>query len=153
MFLRNEVRLPHSLRLPILILRIVIGLSFFYVGFSVLFDPSLIPDLKGRLLGGLLEWLASPSPYSWLPPLAQWLFLGVGICLVIGFATRLASLIGGALTVWSFLPDILSARLNLIQFLSDEVVIAICLVVIFFSKAGHYAGFDKFLHFSLRHKK
>ena len=149
----NGTRIPHSLRLAAFFLRLAVGVSFFYLGFSTLFNTALAEKLRPESMSGLYDWLASPSGSAWLHPAAQWAFLIIGISLILGFATRLASLIGIALTALAYLPGINFASLSVSQIVNDEAIILFCLIIISLSRAGTYLGLDRFMHFSLRHKK
>lgn len=46
-------KLPHHLRLVIFFLRVALGLDFFYLGWSALFNASLVPELKQQSLSQL----------------------------------------------------------------------------------------------------
>lgn len=146
------MKLPHSLRAIILLLRVVLGLDFFYLGFSALFNPSLGTDIRARSFGNLYTWLAGPmtvgqSNWAWIQPIAQWAFLIIGICLVLGLLTRLASIAGIILALLSYLPTLSFAAFNAVQFINDEVIVVICLLIIIFANAGAYLGLDNFIHF------
>ena len=144
------MKLPHSLRVIILLLRVALGLNFFYLGFSALFNPTLGTEIRARSFGDLYAWLASPvvaGQGAWVQPVAQWAFLIIGICLVLGLLTRIASIAGIILTLLSYLPTISFAAFNVSQFISDEVIIVICLLIIIFANAGAYLGLDNFIHF------
>jgi len=145
------MKLPHSLRVIIFFLRIALGLNFFYLGFSVLFNPALGKTVSARSFGNLYSWLATPAAVSsqtaWIQPVAQWAFLIIGICLMIGLLTRLASIAGITLALLSYLPTLSFAAFNVAQFINDEVIVVICLLIIIFSNAGAYLGLDTFIHF------
>jgi thiosulfate dehydrogenase [quinone] large subunit len=145
------MKLPHSLRVIIFLLRIALGLNFFYLGFSALFNPTLGKTVSARSFGNLYAWLATPAAVvgqnGWIQPIAQWAFLIIGICLIIGLLTRLASIAGIALALLSYLPTLSFAAFNVAQFINDEVIVVICLLIIIFSNAGAYLGLDSFIHF------
>ncbi|HEY5221231.1 MAG TPA: DoxX family membrane protein [Candidatus Paceibacterota bacterium] len=145
------MKLPHSLRVIILLLRVALGLNFFYLGFSALFSPAIGKDIRAHSFGDLYSWLATPavagSQTAWIYPIAQWAFLIIGICLVLGLLTRVASIAGIILALVSYLPTISFATINVAQFVSDEVILVICLLIIIFSNAGAYLGLDNFIHF------
>jgi uncharacterized membrane protein YphA (DoxX/SURF4 family) len=147
-----SIRIPHSLRLVIFFLRVTLGFNFFYIGLTTLFSKTLQTNLQGQSMNGLYRWLATPGAYPWLHPSFQWLFLLIGACLILGLATRPASILGLALVAFSFLPTVNFAAPNLSQFVNDKLVIFCCLLVILVANAGTYIGLDRFFHFSLRHK-
>lgn len=148
------MKLPHSLRVIILLLRIALGLNFFYIGFSVLFNPSLGAEIRARSFGNLYAWLAAPGmPGGWVQPFAQWAFLIIGICLMVGLLTRLMSVAGIVLALFSYLPTVSYATLSVSQFINDEVIVVICLLILLFSSAGTYLGLDNFIHIHGSKKK
>jgi uncharacterized membrane protein YphA (DoxX/SURF4 family) len=134
----------HSLRLSLLLLRLAIGLSFFYLGWTILFNRSLAFSLGSRSLPGLSSWLASsPSPIAAIPAsVFAWTLLVVGILIIIGLFTRLASLIGIVIVLASLLPAINFTAFNPVQLVNDEVIVLFALLVLIFGKAGHYLGVD-----------
>lgn len=138
----------HSLRLSLLLLRLAIGLSFFYLGWASLFAPSLASSLGTRSLPGLSSWLsgsgsASPSPIAAIPSAVfAWALLAVGVLIIIGLFTRLASFIGIVIILANLLPAINFTAFNPVQLVNDEVVILFALFVLIFGKAGHYLGVD-----------
>jgi thiosulfate dehydrogenase [quinone] large subunit len=151
------MKLPHSLRVIILLLRLALGLNFFYLGFSALFNPALGKTVSARSFGNLYAWLATPAAIAgqstWIQPVAQWAFLIIGICLMLGLLTRLASIAGIVLALFSYLPTLSFSAFNVAQFINDEVIVVICLLIIIFSNAGNYLGLDTFIHFHAPAKK
>jgi thiosulfate dehydrogenase [quinone] large subunit len=144
------MKLPHSLRVIILLLRLALGINFFYLGFSALFSPALGKTVRAHSFGDLYSWLAAPAgagQANWIQPVAQWAFLIIGICLLLGLLTRVASIAGIALVLLSYLPTVSFAAFNAAQVISDEVLVVICLLIIIFSNAGAYIGLDNFIHF------
>ncbi len=145
-------KIPHSLRMAIFLLRIAIGLNFFSFGFAVLFDPVFGKGLREQSFNNLYSWLSAPAAGSWIQPFAQWAFLVIGACLILGLAVRLASAVGVGITLLSFLPGVNYATLSLAQFINDELIVVICLLILFLANAGAYLGLDNFLHISFRRK-
>lgn len=139
--------------MAVFLLRLALGLNFFYFGFAVLFDPALGKDFRTQSLNNLYSWLAAPAVTGWVHPFAQWAFLVIGACLIIGLATRIASIIGIGVTLLSFLPNVSYNALSIEQFINDEVIVIICLLILLLSDAGAYIGIDNFIHISLRHKQ
>lgn len=153
-------RIPHSLRLTIFLLRLALGVNFFYLGWSALFNQPLGLELGNRSLGSFYAWIgmsfgggAAPGVTP-LQTVLAWLFLAIGICLIAGLATRLATLTGIALTLTSYAPGVTLSSLNLAQFANDAVLVTACLLVLLFANAGAYLGLDQFIHvhFAGRHK-
>ncbi len=141
------MKLPHTLRVLIFFLRVALGLNFFYLGFSTLFDRGMGLDIRTHSFGDLYSWLATkPLPGDWVHPFAQWAFLVIGICLMIGLLTRLSSIMGIVIVLLGFLPSVSFTALTVSQFISDEIIVVICLLIIVVSGAGSYLGLDAFIH-------
>lgn len=150
----SGLRTSHSLRFIIFLLRLTLGLNFFYLGFSTLFNAPLGRQLRERSLSGFYYWLSTPANVGSLQLFFEWAFLVIGACLLLGLLTRSASVAGIVLTLISYLPNFNYATLNVSQFINDAVLIIICLLILVFANAGTYFGLDKFIHihFSSRHK-
>lgn len=151
---QSEHRIPHTLRLAIFFLRLAIGLDFFYLGWSFLFNQSLIFALRPQSMGGLYNWLALRTPVASVPDTVfAWIFLIAGILIAIGLFTRLSAIVAAALLLTSLLPGINFAAWNPVQFVNDEIVVFFALVVLVLAHAGTYLGLDKFIHWSRRRQK
>jgi uncharacterized membrane protein YphA (DoxX/SURF4 family) len=149
----SHTKLPHILRLIILFLRVALGLSFFYLGFTSLFNPQLGLVLQGRSLSGVYAWVNGMPSGGWLHPFVQWAFLVIGACLVAGLATRLAALLAVVLILEGYLPSISYTLSNVIQFVNDELVVILASLVLIAARAGEYIGLDAFIHIGLHGKK
>jgi uncharacterized membrane protein len=114
---KGSSKIPHHLRIIILLLRVAIGLNFFY---AVAFDK-----------------LSNPE---------QWVFFIVGIFLVFGLVTRIAAITGLAFLIWNYLPTINYSVLNVAHFVNDQVILMLCMLILIFSNAGKYIGLDMFIH-------
>ncbi|MDE2018952.1 MAG: DoxX family membrane protein [Patescibacteria group bacterium] len=152
MNLPQGTKLPHHLRFLVFLLRVALGLDFFYLGWSTLWNGSLVPELEKQSFGQLYRFMdtSNAAATAWLHPFSSWAFLLAGICLAVGFLTTLASAAGIALTVIGYLPVVHYANLTLAQFINDGVILILCLLIIIFAKAGQYLGLDAFFHFSRR---
>lgn len=111
------MKLPHSLRVIILLLRIAIGLQFIY-----------------------------QTPFAAIHTPEQWAFLLIGGLLVIGLLTRLGSVVAIVLILLNYLPTINYSVLNVPQYVGVDVLIVICLLILIFSNAGTYLGLDSVIH-------
>jgi uncharacterized membrane protein YphA (DoxX/SURF4 family) len=149
-----ESRLPHSLRLVIFLLRLALGLNFFYLGWSALFNQPLGRELGSRSLSDLYAWIGITLGTTPLQTFFAWAFLMIGIFLVAGLATRLAAILGIALTLMSYAPSVTLSPLNLAEFANDAVLVTTAFLVLLFANAGEYLGLDQFIHIHLagRHK-
>jgi len=144
----GESRIPHSLRLAILFLRVVLGANFIYLGWSELFNPPSLDNIHIRSFAGIYAWLASVHNAA----VIEWFLVAAGVCLIFGFATRFVSILLLLLTLLSYWPAANSAW-SATQLTGDTVIIILCLAILFLGKAGNYLGLDTVFHFSFRHKK
>lgn len=142
----NGSKLPLSLRIISFLLRIALGLNFLYLGWGTLFDRTLGKSLAGQSLKSLYAWVGSSWDSAAVQTFSAWLFLIIGICLIAGFLTRLASIVGIGLTLASFVPNITFSPVNAYQFANDAVLVVLCFLVVIFANAGEYFGLDMFMH-------
>lgn len=141
----NGSKLPHSLRLVIFFLRIALGLDFVYLGLSSLFNHQLEQQVSSRSFTDLYAWIGGTMTSGTLGPVFAWAFLIIGVCLIAGLLTRFAAIVGIALALVGYLPTLTSGVLSISQFVNDEVLVVICLLVLIFSNAGAYLGLDMFI--------
>jgi uncharacterized membrane protein YphA (DoxX/SURF4 family) len=165
MFTNSEHHAPHTLRISILLLRLALGLNFFYLGWSALFDRPLVTDLQARSMGPLYRWLAMANPLAASPigtspfgtvsvssTIIAWLFLIIGACLILGFLTRSASIAGIVLILLNYLPAVGFAHFSFAELVSDDLVIFAALLVLFFGRAGKYLGLDSLAKYARRRR-
>ena len=144
-----ETRIPHHLRLTIFFMRLAAGLDLFYLGWTSLFNQALGAEIAKHSLGSMYEWIFGAGGVVWI----QWTLLFVGVALILGFATRLAAAVALGLVLASLWPNVAPGHFALWKLASDEILVGLSLLVVFFGKAGKYIGLDAFFHFSLRHPK
>lgn len=150
LFSNGGAKIPHHLRMVILLLRVALGLDFFYLGWTALFNAPLAKDLSARSLGDLYAWLVA-GPWG-LGTAIAWVFVIVGVCLAAGLLTRTASIAAIALTAISYWPHLANGTLGAATLANSEVIAAIGLLILIFSNAGAYLGLDTFLHIHLSAK-
>lgn len=142
----------HSLRFVAFLLRVALGVYVFFLGFNA--TGLLLDKLhQGALTKALYAWLTAPSNMGWSTLVSQWAFFVIGVCLVVGFATRLMSLLGILLMGLIYTANIDLPITGVSPLINEQLIIVICFLILIVSKAGKYIGLDKFMHFSLRGKK
>ncbi len=119
----------------------------------MLFDRPLGRALSARSLGNLYAWLAGTISPAWLQAASPWVFMAIGICLAIGFFTRIASVAGAVFTFIGYFPSVNLGAFTVTQLINDSVIVLLCLFIIFFSGAGEYFGMDRFIHIHLGGKQ
>jgi uncharacterized membrane protein YphA (DoxX/SURF4 family) len=154
----SGTKIPHLLRFIIFLLRLTLGINFFYLGWSALFDHALGSTLQARSFGDLYAWLtanaaATAGSAGSLQTFFAWAFLVIGICLVIGLFMRLLAAAGIVLTLASFLPTFNYSSLSAFEFANGEVVLMLCLLVLIFANAGQYLGVDTFINIRLSNRR
>jgi uncharacterized membrane protein YphA (DoxX/SURF4 family) len=145
-------KIPHALRIVIFFLRLALGLNFLYLGISALFDATVAKNLHGQSFTGLYAWLSGQAAASPWHVYFAWAFLIVGGCLILGLATRFAAVLGVILVVMGYLP-VFSTATALYDLANVDVITMLCLLIILFSNAGAYIGFDMFIHVHLPNKQ
>lgn len=152
--MKHETRIPHTLRLSIFFLRVVLGLNFFILGFGKIFNSYLASGfIQSDSLSGLRYWITSPVNAGWVNSASQWSLLIIGLCLVIGLATRFMSFLGIVLTAMTYFAGVNLLSISMSDLINDQMVILICLFIFIIARAGEYLGLDKFIHFSLRNNR
>lgn len=129
----------------LLLLRVGLGFLFLYAGISKIIDPSWTSAgyvKSSQLLSGFYQWLGASQNIIWVDFLNEWGLLLMGAMLMLGFATRIASFLGGVLMVLYYIP-ILKFPYAGHGFLVDEHIIYILgfFILIAFN-AGTYLGID-----------
>ncbi len=139
------------LRNTILVLRVAIGWLFLYAGLTKVLNPQWTAAgyLKGaKTLPGLYAWLAAPQNIGWVNFLNEWGLTLIGLALILGVLTRYAAWAGIAMMALYYLPILNFPYVGDHSYLVDEhVLYSLSLLIIIFSRAGHYWGLDKFINF------
>lgn len=141
----HPTKIPHALRFFIFLLRLVLGVNFFYFGWSALSDPAEARKFSTLAFGGLYTWLSDANGN--LRTIFCWGLVVIGACLILGLFTRLASFAGIGLLLASYLPAVNTAALSATVLVNDEAIAVLCLLILIFSNAGAYLGIDKLFHF------
>jgi thiosulfate dehydrogenase [quinone] large subunit len=145
-------------------LRVLVGWHFLYEGLSKLTAPSwtaagYLKQAKGPV-AEQFRWLATrPDLLANADLITMWGLTLVGVCLMLGLFTRLASLIGIGLILLFYLAAppwigyfyaIPSEGSYLI--VNKNLVELSALVVIMVTGSGRFAGLDRILHGLIRRK-
>ncbi|MGA1976478.1 MAG: DoxX family protein [Bacteroidales bacterium] len=142
------------------LLRILIGWQFLYEGLVKLFDPSWTsrPFLEGSrwIFGDLFRWMASGSTgIHIIDFLNAWGLTLVGLALILGLFTRLASWAGVLMISLYYLAyppfggyNYGAANEGSYLIVNKNLIELVCLIVLAFTRSGQSYGID-----SLRRKK
>lgn len=144
--------MTRAVRLSIILLRLAMGALLFYSGLTRVFDSStsLPQPLVSAFLPELYHWLGDPGRLSMVNAVYEWVMLLVGLLLLLGLMTRLASFLAIILALFSYLPSLPNSP----RFaLNESLIYILVYILLITSKAGLYLGMDKYVTFSLFHRK
>jgi thiosulfate dehydrogenase [quinone] large subunit len=144
--------------IAITVLRVVIGWHFLYEGVAKLTSPSwssagYLRQARGPF-AGLFRWLASePNLLANADLITMWGLTVVGLLLMLGLFTRLASLAGiGFLVLFyvanpPFVGYFYSIPTEGSYLIVNKNLVELCaLVVILMTGSGRFAGLDRIVH-------
>jgi len=145
----------HAPMIAITALRVLVGWHFLYEGLTKLTAPSwtaagYLKQAKGPLAESF-RWLASrPDLLANADLITMWGLTIVGLCLILGLFTRLASLAGIAFILLFYLaaPPLIGYFYAIPSegsylIVNKNLVELFALVVILFTRSGHFAGLDR----------
>ena len=144
--------------IAITLLRVFVGWHFLYEGIAKLTSPSwsaagYLRQARGPF-SGLFKWLASqPNLLANADLITMWGLTLVGLCLILGLFTRLASIGGIAFLLLFYLcnPPFVGYFYSIptegSYLVVNKNLVELCaLVVIFATGSGRFAGLDRILH-------
>ena len=144
--------------IAITILRVVVGWHFLYEGLSKLMSPSwssagYLKQARGPF-ADLFKWLASqPNLLNNADLITMWGLTLVGLFLILGLLTRLASLAGIGFILLFYLcnPPFVGYFYSIptegSYLIVNKNIVELCaLVVILVTGSGRFAGLDRLLH-------
>lgn len=130
----------------LLLLRVSLGFLFFYAGIAKLMDPKWTSAgyLKGaKSLAGFYQWLAAPQNIVWVDFLNEWGLFLIGAALILGFATRIASVFAILLMALYYVPILDFPYAGAHAYIVDEHIVYIAgFIVLIAFHAGRYWGID-----------
>ena len=154
----EDGKLSRSAMIAITVMRIIVGWHFLYEGIAKLTSPSwsavgYLRQARGPF-SGLFRWLASqPNMLANADQITMWGLTIVGLLLILGLFTRLASLGGiGFLLLFYFAnPPFVGYFYSLPSegsyLIINKNLVELCaLVVVFLTGSGRFAGLDRIVH-------
>ncbi len=129
-------------------MRITMGWLFIWNGWLHIKDPSWTAVgyiSKSHIAPQFFSWLATPDILEWVNFLNSWGILVLGICLVIGFSTRIAASFGIIAMILYYIPTISKFPFltNGSLFISEHIFYILILISLIILNAGQYFGFGK----------
>jgi thiosulfate dehydrogenase [quinone] large subunit len=150
--------LSRSAMVAITVLRVMVGWHFLYEGVAKLTSPSwsaagYLRQARGPF-AGLFRWLAGqPDLLASADLITMWGLTAVGLLLILGLFTRLASLGGIAFIVLFYLcnPPFVGYFYSIpaegsYLIVNKNLVELSALVVILLTGSGRFAGLDRLVH-------
>ena len=140
-----------GLKISVLLLRLALGVLYFYAGLVKVLDPkwSAAGYLKSaQTWHGFYAWLAAPANIGWVNFINEWALTLLGLALLLGLGVRLAAPLGALLMLLFYVPILHFPYVGTNFYLVDEhVVFILCLSILYFTRAGEYFGLDKYIRF------
>jgi uncharacterized membrane protein YphA (DoxX/SURF4 family) len=146
-----------SVQISLALVRILIGWHFLYEGLIKIFDPSWTsrPFLEGSrwIFGDFLRWMASaPAGVHIIDFLNAWGLTLIGLALILGLFTRLASWSGVFILSMYYLayPPIAGLNYGAVAegsylIVNRNLIELACLVALSFTRSGEFFGLDLIL--------
>ena len=154
----EQTKLPRAPMIAITVLRVFVGWHFLYEGLAKLTAPSwsaagYLKQARGPF-ADLFRWLASqPNLLANADLITMWGLTLVGVFLILGLFTRLASLAGIGLILLFYLcnPPFVGYFYSIptegSYLIVNKNLVEVCaLVVILVTGSGRFAGLDRILH-------
>ena len=142
----------------VVVLRVVIGWHFLYEGLAKLQAPAwsaagYLQQARGPFASVFRSLAADPNLLPWVNQATMWGLVAVGLGLVLGCFTRLASLGGIVLILMFYLcnPPFVGYFYAIptegsYLVVNKNLVELAALVVVFLTRSGHVAGLDRIIH-------
>jgi thiosulfate dehydrogenase [quinone] large subunit len=154
----DENKFPRAAMIAITVLRVFVGWHFLYEGLAKLPAPSwsaagYLKQARGPF-ADVFRWLASqPNLLANADLITMWGLTLVGVFLILGLFTRLASLAGIGLILLFYLcnPPFVGYFYSIptegSYLIVNKNLVEVCaLVVILVTGSGRFAGLDRILH-------
>jgi len=160
----EDEKLSRTPLIAITVLRIFVGWHFLYEGITKLSSPAwsaagYLKQSRGPF-ADMFKWLASqPNLLANADLITMWGLTLVGLFLILGLFTRLASLAGIGFILLFYLcnPPFLGYFYSIptegsYLIVNKNLVELSALVVILFTRSGRFAGLDRIVHGALRRR-
>lgn len=137
-----------SLKVSVVLLRLLLGWLFLYSGLTKVLDPAWS---AAGFLGGaenfsaIYGWFASAANIGWVDFLNEWGQLFIGLGLVFGTLTRMACFAGVLLMVLYYLPGLSFPYVDHGFLVDSHIIYAAAFLLLANLRAGQYLGFDQYL--------
>jgi len=154
----DDMKLSRGAMIAITVLRVFVGWHFLYEGIAKLTSPSwsaagYLKQARGPLAEFFRGLASQPNLLANADLITMWGLTLVGLCLMLGLFTRLASLAGLGFILLFYLcnPPFVGYFYSIptegSYLIVNKNLVELCaLVVIFATGSGRFAGLDRILH-------
>ena len=133
-------------KLSLFLLRISLGLLFFYAGITKVLNPNWSAAgylNSAKTFSGFYHWLASSSLLPFVNFINEWGLLLLGVSLILGLFVRWSSIGGILLMILYYLPILRFPYPDANSYIVDQHIIFIFVLVVFIAfNAGKAWGLD-----------
>lgn len=130
----------------LLLLRVGMGVIFFYAGITKVINPNWSPAgylENAQTFSGFYGWLASASNLPWVTFLNEWGLTLIGAALILGVTTRFAASLGAILMILYYFPVLNFPYAGDHGYLVDDhIIYALVLCLLAVENAGRKFGLD-----------
>ena len=161
----NDTRVSPGTQWAIVVLRVLIGWHFLYEGIAKLSNPSwsaagYLNQARGPLAGFFKSLAADPNRLANVNLMNEWGLTLIGLGLIVGCFTRLASASGMLVILLFYLcnPPFVGYFYSIPSegsylVVNKNLVEVAALAVVFASRSGLHAGIDRIIHGLLRRSR
>lgn len=138
-----------SQKFSIFLLRIAIGWFFLYSGITKVLNPewSAAGFLgEAQTFSGMYEWFSSAGNIGWVNFINSWGQFLIGLGLVAGAFTRLASFFGILMMILYYFPGLDFPYIGHGFLIDDHVIYILIFVLLITFRAGQYWGVDMYIN-------
>lgn len=126
-------------------MRITLGCLFFYAGIAKIIDPAWTSAAylnTAQMMSGFYHWLAMPQNIIWVDMLNKWGLFLMGVALILGLATRVASLFAAILMMLYYIPVLNFPYVGHGYIVDEHIIYIAGFIVLIAFHAGKYWGID-----------
>lgn len=146
-------RPDNCIGVSVFLLRVSLGCLFFYAGLSKILDPEWTAAgflTASKTFPSFYGWFASATNIVWVDFLNQWGLFLVGLALIFGLFTRIASFSAIFLMLLYYFPGLDFPYVDHGYLIDDHIIYIFSLLLLISLRGGQYYGLDKCLMKNLK---
>lgn len=132
-------------KISLFLLRLALGLLFFYAGITKILDPNFSAAgylNSAKTFTGLYQWFASSANIGWINFVNEWGLTLLGVSLILGIGVRLSSVLGAALMLLYYFPVLDFPYVARSYLVDEHIIYALVLVLFATLRAGRVYGLE-----------